>query len=143
MRQAIHTCLVQLPAEQVWDFLSDFDNLMRLGLPNGTSRLIDGSRRAERSRYRLQNFFDGIRESCIAVLDEAEKPERLVWRAKVWGGTGAATFELVQLERDLTAVRLTLEHSVGSAEGPVEEIAWGVIHPNYERLMLKLPSACA
>lgn len=137
MRQETRSCGVGMSVEELWSYLADYDQVVRLSSPGGSGRLIDGEPGRAGAKYRATVLWEGITSEFTARLASAEPPSSLMWKAASGSGCGSIRFDLRPAEAG-TRVDATLEFAATAPSRALEPFAWGLIQPMFKRMMRKL-----
>lgn len=136
MREQSESVLVRLPAGDIWDFLADYDNVLRLGWEEGYATRMRPSRRCT-ERYRAMAVWQGLKTHYIACLEAAERPRLLVWSTREGLAKSWARFVLEPLAEDSTRVEVTLHFEMAAVRS-AEPLAWDLLLPSFDRTISHL-----
>lgn len=138
VRQETHISTVRMPIDDLWVFLSDYDNVVHLATSAGEAEWVSGESHHEGARYRATIPWEGIPSRFSAELDEAERPTLVVWYSKSQGSTSSLRFELEPIDDSSTRAHVTLMHDMGGATAPLEPFSWALMTRLFERMMRRL-----
>ena len=94
MRQETRSCECPIPQEALWDFLSDYNNVVAMGSPNASARLVDGSPQKCDCVYEAEITWQGVHKLFTACMNDAIRPDTLTWEAETGMGTSWLRFDL-------------------------------------------------
>lgn len=137
MREESLSTTVHLPAQDLWDYLADYDNVVRLGWDDASAQLIESPNSTERL-YKAQTTWEGLKSTYTAVMDHSERPRTLTWSTKRGGTDSWVRFDLEPLDTSVTQVTVTLNLQHGSALRMLEPFAWGLLRPALVRTLSSL-----
>lgn len=137
MREESRSVTVNLPVEVVWDYLSDYDRVVRLGWKDAGAKPLDDSRRCQ-ARYKAHTTWEGLRNTYTACLETAKRPETLTWSTERSGSRSWVRFDLVAQDAKTTRLTATLHHNQGRAFRALEPFAWGLLRPAFLQTLSRL-----
>lgn len=140
MRTATRSCTTYCAQGFLWDYLADYDNVVRLSSPLGSSRLVSGERRTLHSVHAATLEWEGMASTYRAEMTEAARPERVAWAGKNAGIAMGIQFVLAPLAYDATRVTAELSLKMIAAMLPLEPFAWGMTVGLFEHLMQQVES---
>lgn len=141
MRERTRRCRVDSAPEQVWDYLSDYRNLLRLVGPECAARLASGVPGVQGARYSGSVRWEDQPADFTVSLDEAVPDRLLVWRG--WG-QGSSTSIRIVLEPSgayATDVTATMSLALGDDTRPLEPFGWVLLDRMFDRMMTALRSS--
>lgn len=131
MREESLSTVSRLPADELWDYLADYDRVVRLGWKDASAeRLGDGSPTCE-VRYKAHTTWEGIRNTYTACLEAAERARTLTWSTRSGGSKSWVRFDLRPVDSASTEVTVTLHLKQGPAFRALEPFAWGLLRPAF------------
>lgn len=139
MREDTLSIRADIPAEALWDFLADYDNVVRLGWSHSSAEPLedpDGCR----VRYRARTSWEGLQNQYTACLMSAERPQTLTWSTNTSGSRSWLRFDLQPLGQTRTHVTATLHLKHGAALALLEPFAWGLMRSALVKTMTALES---
>lgn len=138
MREATQSCTAAATAEDLWDYLADYDHVIRLGAKTASARLESGSVETGDARYRVSVFWEGLQTKYAACLADAVRPDTLTWKTRSGQGTSWIRFDLEPSGESATHVTVTLHHEPNASSAALEPFLWGQLNPMLKRTMRKL-----
>jgi hypothetical protein len=132
MREETATSFVQLPADEIWEYLADYDNVVRLGWEEASAEPIRPTRRCS-VRYKVSALWEGIPQRYVACLERAEQPRLIVWSTRAAAVCNWVRFELEPLQPSATRVSITLHFESRLGERAFEHVAWELLTPALAR----------
>jgi hypothetical protein len=133
MRRETHFCVVDASPEALWDYLADYDRVIRLGDPADFAEREWLPSHPERVKYKASLQWEGIAATYHVYLRRAQRPELLEWKALSFAGHTRLIFELLGRADRMTELRLTFEHSTVESSAPLEPFAWAIMEPKVRR----------
>lgn len=141
MREETLSAVVGLPVDAVWDYLADYDHVVRLGWDEVHTRPMRPSLRC-RARYRVSVMWQGIRNDYVACLEQAERPRTLTWSTRDAGAKNWVRFDLTPVQGAQTRVDVTLHFKAAMTFGSLETTAWELLRPALVRTAWALEHLC-
>lgn len=138
MREESRQCSIKAPAQDVWDYLSDYRNVVRLASPNGKAKLVTGQPGVVGATYKAGVEWEGLESRFRTTLTEADPPHYLVWAGRASGVKCAMRFDLQATGRESTNVRATVFLAMGEGTTPLEPFGWALLDRMLGRLMRRL-----
>lgn len=139
MREETRAALVLLPAGALWDYLADYDRVVRLGWADASARRIRPTRRCP-TRYRATTTWEGIRKDYTACLGQATRPETLTWSTRDGAARSWVRFDLARVDAASTRVSVTLHFEVVWSIRTHEALAWDLLKPAFVATIAGLES---
>lgn len=133
MRRETHSCVVDASPEALWDYLLDYDRVIRLGDSADFAEREVSPKHPERIKYKACLHWENIPAIFHAYLRQAERPRLLEWKTVSFAGHTRILFELSPCVGDRTEVKLTFELSSIESSAPLEPFAWAIIIPKVRR----------
>lgn len=133
MRREMHSCVVDASPEALWDYLSDYDRVIRLGDPADFAEREVSPKHPERVKYRACLQWEGIVATYHVYLRRAQRPHFLEWKGISFAGRTKLLFELAPAEDHMTELHVVFEHSTVESSAPLEPFAWAIIAPKMRR----------
>lgn len=137
MTEETSSVVVRLPAETVWDFLVEYDNVLSLGWDEATARRIRPNRTCD-VRYKASSVWEGIRTNYVACLEAAERPKTLTWSTRNAGTRSRVRFDFEPLGQSATRVVVSINWEAGRAMRALEPTAWTLLRPALYRTTASL-----
>lgn len=134
MRQESQSTVTRVSADVLWDYLADYDRVVRLGWPEASARRLEPSRTCA-VRYKVVSVWEGVRSTYVACLESPERPRTLIWTTKNAGARSSLRFDLQPLDAASTHVTITLSVRYGAALRALEPFAWGLLRPAFLRTL--------
>lgn len=128
MHEETRSVVVAVPAEALWDYLSDYDRVVRLGWEEASARPIRASFRC-RTRYAVTTRWEGILRKYVACLQDAEPPRTLTWSTRDGLSKSWVRFDLRPSGPAHTEVDVTLHFNAGFVARGFEEVSWELLLP--------------
>lgn len=138
MRQVTNITTVQVPAEELWDYLAHYESSVRIATDTARATLKSGTPGIVGATYEASLEWEGIGSSWVAHLKQADRPNSLTWESCSHGGECWMRFELTPIDPDSTSLAVTLAWGANKPNAPLEPFAWGLITPMLKRAMRKL-----
>lgn len=136
MHEESKSVVVALPAEALWDYLSDYDNVVRLGWEEASARRIRASLTCK-VRYRVMTVWQGVRNIYTACLEQPNRPRTLTWSTREGLAKSWVRFDLEPLDATSTRVEATLHFEMGAARS-AEPLAWELLRPSFVMTLSRL-----
>lgn len=137
MYEETKTALVRLPAEAVWDYLADYDRVVRLGWEVASAQRLRNTVRCY-ARYKATVDWEGIPTTYIACLEERNRPRSLTWSTREGMSKSWVRFDLEQQDSTTTQVAVTLHFETAMLVRMTEHVAWDLLRPSLLRTMSRL-----
>jgi hypothetical protein len=137
VREETRSTEVQLSASEVWDYLADYDRVVRLGWEEGNARPLRATRRCA-ARYDVEVVWEGIRSTYKACLENADRPRTLTWSTRDGASKSWVRFDLEPLGAECTSVAVTLHYQPTIATRALEAFAWDTLQPALLQTVLRL-----
>lgn len=128
MREETQSVTVALSAEALWDYLSDYDRVVRLGWAEASASPIRRSLRC-RTRYAVTTRWEGILRKYVACLQDAVPPKTLTWSTRDGLSKNWVRFDLRPSDPSHTDVDVTLHFAAGLSVGGFEDVSWELLRP--------------
>lgn len=138
MRENTRRCTVGRPAEEIWDHLSDYCNVVGLAASDCDVALVSGAPGVQGARYSGVVTWEGLRSEFRAVLKESDRPSRLVWSGSGAGASAWLRLDLAETEPGRTQVAATYSLSLSKTTLPLEPFGWALMERMVDRLMRRL-----
>lgn len=138
MRQVANIVVVRVPQEALWDYLANYENLIRIAASTARAKLKSGAPGMDGATYEGALEWEGITSSWVAHLKEPVPPDSLMWESCSHGGECWVRFDLTPIDEANTSLSVTLAYGASKPNAPLEPFAWGLITPLLGRLMRKL-----
>jgi carbon monoxide dehydrogenase subunit G len=142
VREETKVSVVHLPAEDVWDYLSDYNRVVRLGWDDASAERIKPTL-DRKVRYRVKLTWVGFKVSHVVWLQEAERPTRVTWATREGGSSSWVRFDLRALDEATTEVRVTLHLEAKPFAIPSETMAWELLRPSFIRTVSRVEQLSA
>ncbi|MGV8083662.1 MAG: SRPBCC family protein [Coriobacteriia bacterium] len=127
MRRETHSCVVDASPEALWDYLLDYDRVIRLGDSADFAEREISPKHPERIKYKACLHWEDIPAIFHAYLRCADRPRLLEWKTISFAGRTRTLFEFSPFNDDKTEVKLTFELSTPESSAPLEPFAWAII----------------
>ena len=137
MREEVRQLACGVPREKLWDFLADYDNVVRLGAPDASAHLATGSAQTGDSVYEAELSWYGSVSHFTAHLASASRPTTLTWDTTTGMGRSWLRFDLEPAQSS-TVVSVTLHHDGSESARVLEALAWGILQTTLERTLIGL-----
>lgn len=138
MRENTRRCTVGRPAEEVWDHLSDYNNVVRMASSDCEVTLISGTPGTEGARYSTVVTWEGLHSEFRTVLKESNRPHSLFWTGSGSGASASLRLDLAETDPGRTQVAATYALSLSKTMLPLEPFGWVLMERMADRLMRKL-----
>ena len=138
MREHTRRCTVGVPAGILWDYLSDYRNVIQLGVSECDAVLETGAPGVAGAKYSGLIVWEGLESRFSAVLEDAARPERRTWTGVEDGAMSSLRVELEPCGPDATLVHATLFFSLSDSTRPLEPFGWALESRMLERMMRKM-----
>lgn len=138
MRQATNTIVVHVPAAILWDYLADYESMIRLASSTATAHLKSGTTGSAGATYEGSLEWEGIKSTWIVHLQQAARPDSLTWESCSHGGECWLRFDLTPIDEGDTSVSVTLAWGANKPNAPLEPFAWGLLTPLFKSAVSRL-----
>lgn len=129
--------LVRLPAEVLWDYLSDYDHVVRLGWETASAEPLRRTVRCY-ARFKVTVDWEGIDTTYTACLEESDRPRLLTWSTREAMATSWVRFVLEPQDSASTLVNVTLHFETAMLVSATEPAAWDLLRPSLLRTLVSL-----
>ena len=138
MRQRIDSCECRVPREALWDFLSDYNNVVAMGSPGASARLVKGDSQLCDCVYEAEITWQGSTSRFTACVVDAIRPETLTWDAETGTGRSWLRFDLEPVNSQITFVTVSLRFEGSPWAQMLEALAWGFLSTALDRTLVEL-----
>ncbi len=138
MQQLIRSCEVRVPREPLWDFLSDYNNVVAMGSPDASARLARGDSQRCDCAYEAEITWQGSTSHFTAYMIDATRPETLTWDAETGMGRSWLRLDLESVSSEVTLVTVTLRFEGSPWAQMLEALAWGFLSETFDRTLVEL-----
>ncbi len=126
------------PTEALWDFLSDYSNVVAMGAPVASARLVGGDPSRCDSVYEADITWQGSTTRFTARMLDGRPPQTLSWDALTSTGRSCLRFDLEPIGSEATLVNVTLSYEARPRAHTLEALTWGFLCGTLERTLHEL-----
>jgi len=141
MRECKVESLVRMPQERLWDYLSDYGTLLKLASSDFRQcgcRLLTERGGVEGATYEAWMTWKAFQAKYTATLEEASRPESMLWCGYERGIFSSLRFELRPFDDDFTVVVATFTISIRNSPRLTEPLGWELLDPAFGHIVREL-----
>jgi len=128
----------RIPQAALWDSLSDYNNVAKMGAASASARLVEGNPKHYDCVYEAEIIWQGSASNFTARMIDANPPGTLTWDAVTGVGRSRLRFDLEPIDPATTFVTVTLSYEASSRAHTLETLTWGFLSGTLQRTLAEL-----